>query len=328
MDTIWPIEIGITTFLQSAGEWLLNPLRLISFLGNEEFYMLVMPALYWCVDSILGFRIGIILLTSGILNSTAKLIFRSPRPYWFDAQVAAHSSESSFGMPSGHAMNSMSVWGLLAASTRKKSVSVITAVVIFLIGISRIFLGVHFTSDVLVGWILGAILLVVFLHLEKRVDGWVKGLPFGHFVLIMFLISLLVITVNALIIQANTDWQIPSAWITTAAASAPDGEVNPLSLDGTITNAAVLFGLTTGAVWLNRKGGFNAGGVWWRRLVRFLIGLTGVLILWAGLGQIFPDSANLFGFTLRYIRYALTGAWISVGAPCIFLKLGLAEKRK
>ena len=60
----------------------------------------------------------------------------------------------------------------------------------------------------------------------------------------------------------------------------------------------------------------------------FLIGLTGVLILWAGLGQIFPDSANLFGFTLRYIRYALTGAWISVGAPCIFLKLGLAEKRK
>ncbi len=328
MNTIWPIEIGITTFLQSAGEWLLIPLRLISFLGNEDFYMLVMPALYWCVDSILGLRVGIMLLTSGILNGTAKLIFKSPRPYWFDAQVAAHSSESSFGMPSGHAMNSMSVWGLLAASIRKKSVTIITAVIIFLIGISRIFLGVHFTSDVLVGWILGAILLITFLRLEKRVDGWVKSLPFGRFVLIMFLISLAVITVNALIIHANADWQIPTTWITTAAASAPDGEVNPLSLDGTITNAAVLFGLTTGAVWLNRKGGFDAGGVWWRRLVRFLLGVTGVLILWAGLGKVFPDTANLLGFALRYVRYALTGAWISVGAPWVFLKLGLAEKRK
>jgi membrane-associated phospholipid phosphatase len=328
MNTIWPIEIGITTFLQSAGEWLLIPLRLISFLGNEDFYMLVMPALYWCVDSILGLRVGIMLLTSGILNGTAKLIFKSPRPYWFDAQVAAHSSESSFGMPSGHAMNSMSVWGLLAASIRKKSVTIITTVIIFLIGISRIFLGVHFTSDVLVGWILGAILLIIFLHLEKRVDGWVKSLPFGRFVLIMFLISLAVITVNALIIHANADWQIPTTWITTAAASAPGGEVNPLSLDGTITNAAVLFGLTTGAVWLNRKGGFDAGGVWWRRLVRFLLGVTGVLILWAGLGKVFPDTANLLGFALRYVRYALTGAWISVGAPWVFLKLGLAEKRK
>lgn len=268
------------------------------------------------------------LLTSGILNGTAKLIFKSPRPYWFDTQVAAHSSESSFGMPSGHAMNSMSVWGLLAASIRKKSVTIIIAIVIFLIGLSRIFLGVHFTSDVLVGWILGAILLVVFLRLEKRVDGWVKGLPFGRFVLIIFLISLAVITVNALIIHANADWQIPTAWITTAAASAPDGEINPLSLDSTITNAAMLFGLTTGAVWLNRKGGFDAGGVWWRRLVRFLVGVAGVLVLWAGLGKIFPDTANLLGFTLRYVRYALTGAWISVGAPWIFLKLGFAEKRK
>jgi membrane-associated phospholipid phosphatase len=328
MDTIWPIEIGITHFLQSAGEWLLIPLRLITFLGNEQFYMLIMPALYWCVDSVLGLRIGIMLLTSGILNGTAKLIFKSPRPYWFDEKVAAHSSESSFGMPSGHAMNSMSVWGLLATSIRKKSITTIIAIVIFLIGLSRILLGVHFTSDVLVGWILGAILLIIFLRLEKQVDGWVKKLSFGRFVLIMFLISLVIIAINALIIRANVDWQIPASWITNATASAPEGEIDPLSLDGTITNAAVLFGLVIGAVWFNREGGFDAGGIWWRRLVRFLIGVTGVLILWAGLGKVFPDTANLLGFTLRYVRYALTGAWISAGAPWIFIKLGLAEKRR
>jgi membrane-associated phospholipid phosphatase len=328
MDTIWPIEIGFTRLLQSAGGWLLLPMRLITLLGNEEFYMLVMPALYWCVDAVLGLRIGIILLTSGILNGTAKLIFKSPRPYWFDTRVAAHSTESSFGMPSGHAMNSMSVWGLLAVSLRKKGVTIITAGIILLIGISRIYLGVHFTSDVLVGWLLGALLLLVFLRLEKRVDGWVKTLPFGRFVLIMFLISLAVIAGNALIIRANADWQVPSSWLTTAAATAPEGELDPLSLDGTITNAAVLFGLASGAVWMNRKGGFNAGGKWWQRLIRFLIGVVGVLILWAGLGKVFPHTADLLGFTLRYVRYAMTGAWISVGAPLVFLRLGLAEKAK
>lgn len=328
METIWLTEVGITQFFQNAGAWLLLPMQLITFLGNEQFYMLVMPALYWCVDSVLGLRVGVMLLTSGILNGTAKLIFKSPRPYWFDEQIAAHSSESSFGMPSGHAMNSISVWGLLAASIRKKSVTVILAVIIFLIGISRIFLGVHFTSDVLVGWLLGALLLIVFLHVEKKVAAWVSRLTLGQFAAIMFLISLAIIAITALIIRANVDWRIPSAWITNAMEAAPEGEIDPFSLDGTITNAAVLFGLAIGAVWMNRRGGFNAGGIWWMRLLRFVIGVSGVLLFWAGLGTVFPDSADLLGFALRYIRYALTGLWISAGAPFLFVRFNLAEKKE
>lgn len=328
MGTIWPMEISITQLLQSSGEWLALPLRLITFLGNEQFYMLVMPALYWCFDAALGLRVGIMLLTSGILNSTAKLLFKSPRPYWFDPKVVAHSSESSFGMPSGHAMNSMSVWGLLAASLRKKSVTIVVAILIFLIGLSRIFLGVHFISDVLVGWALGAILLFVFLRLEKPVSQWVEKQPIGRFALCMFLVSLAVIAVNLLIVHLNAAWQIPSAWIANAAITDPEGKIDPLSLEGTITNAAVLFGLTTGAVWFSRKGGFHAGGLWWKRLVRFLVGVSGVLLLWAGLGKLLPDTPNLLGYTLRYIRYALTGIWISAGAPWVFLKLNIADKGK
>ena len=327
MEAIWSIEIGITQFFQNLGSWLSTPMQWITFLGNEYFYILIMPVIYWCLDSSLGIRIGIMLLTSGIFNGTAKIFFKSPRPYWFSSQVKAYSSESSFGMPSGHAMNAMSVWGILAASIRKKSITIILAILIFLIGISRIFLGVHFTSDVLVGWLLGAILLFVFLRSEKKIIKWVDSLSFGRFVLIMFLITILVIAVNAFIIHANVDWQPSAVWLANAAALDPEGHIDPLSLNGTITNAAVLFGFTAGAVWLNRKGSFKVGGSWWRIVVCFLIGIIGVLLLWAGLGEVFPDNADFLSYALRYLRYALTGVWIAAIAPLIFLKLGFAKKK-
>jgi len=327
MDSMWAFGIEVTHFLQSLGDWLQAPMKFFTFFGNEEFYMLVLPALYWCVDAVLGLRIGLMLVISGSLNGTAKLLFKSPRPYWVDSQVQAYSSELSFGMPSGHAMNATSVWGLLAASVKKKAVTIIAVVLIILIGISRIYLGVHFLSDVLVGWLLGFLLLLLYTRLEKPVSAWVKKLPYGQFVLYMFLIALAVITLNAWIIRSNAHWQIPVFWLETSAITAPNSEISPLSLDGTITNTAIFFGLASGAVWMNRQGGFNASGKPIIKLARFVIGLVGVLLLWAGLGSIFPDGANLLGYLLRFIRYAFTGVWISAGAPLVFQKSGLAEKR-
>ena len=328
MEAIWSIEIGITQFFQNLGGWLIKPMQLITLLGNEYFYILAMPVIYWCIDSRLGLRVGIMLLTSSTFNGTVKILFKSPRPYWFSSQVKAYSSESSFGMPSGHAMNAMSVWGILATSIRKKSVSIILAILIFIIGISRIFLGVHFTSDVLVGWLLGALILGAFLLLEKPISKWVNSLPLGYFALIMFAVSILIIALNAFIIRINANWQIPSTWIANAAITDPEGKIDPFSLNGTITNAAVLFSFTSGAVWIDRKGGFKVNSVWWHYVICVLIGVIGVLIFWAGLDKVFPDPANFTGFSLRYLRYALTGVWISAGAPLLFLKFRLADKRK
>jgi hypothetical protein len=70
----------------------------------------------------------------------------------------------------------------------------------------------------------------------------------------------------------------------------------------------------------------QVGGAWWRRVLRFLIGVAGVLGLWAGLGALFPEGEFLLAYALRYLRYALVGAWISVLAPLVFIWFGLAEK--
>lgn len=325
METIWNLELSLTAFLQNLVGWLELPMRMFTFLGNEEFYMLVMPALYWCVDAVLGLRIGVMLMASGTLNGIAKLVFRLPRPYWVDESVRAFISEKSFGLPSGHAMNATSVWGLLAASLRRKWATLVLVLLIFLVGVSRIYLGVHFVSDVLVGWLLGALLLWLFLHLEPQVSAWVKKTPLGRLLLLMFALSLLVIALSALLVYANRGLAIPAEWLQTAALTAPGSEINPLSLESTITNAAAFFGLVAGVAWVNAHGGFHAGGNIWLRLLRFVIGLTGVLVLWAGLGSFFPHGTDLLSYSLRYLRYALTGLWISAGAPLVFLRLGLAQ---
>lgn len=327
MDSIWAFGIEITHFLQGLGSWLSAPMKFFTFFGNEEFYMLVMPALYWCLDATLGFRIGLMLVISGSLNSMAKLLFKSPRPYWVDKQVVAYSSEHSFGMPSGHAMNATSVWGLFATSLKKKAVTITAILLILLIGISRIYLGVHFLSDVLAGWLLGSLLLLLYIHLEKPITAWVKNLPFRRFVMYMFLIALAIIALNAAIIRLNLNWQIPVQWVEISTITDPSGEIDTMSLDGTITNAAIFFGFSTGVMWIKRNGDFNTKGILVKKIVRFVIGLTGVLLLWAGLGTLFPRDANFLGYTLRFIRYALAGLWISAGAPLVFKKLGLVENK-
>jgi uncharacterized membrane protein YGL010W len=81
---------------------------------------------------------------------------------------------------------------------------------------------------------------------------------------------------------------------------------------------------------MNRLGGFNAGGAVWKRILRFVLGLVGVLVFYLGLdllfGLIAPDAQTLLPFVLRYVRYTLVGAWVSFGAPWLFIRLKLADR--
>jgi len=94
MDTwlLWgtPVVIG----LQSLGTFLVTPMKLLSFLGTEDFFLLVMPAMVWCVDAALGLRMGLVLLTSASFNSLLKLTVGWPRPYWVSDQVTAYAYEA------------------------------------------------------------------------------------------------------------------------------------------------------------------------------------------------------------------------------------------
>lgn len=102
-------------------------------------------------------------ISAALTNTIIKHIVKRPRPDLFPALGNADG----FSMPSAHAMVSLSILGLLAyfyCETRpekKKLVYTICGIFLFLIGFSRIYLGVHWLTDVIVGWGIGALILYV-----------------------------------------------------------------------------------------------------------------------------------------------------------------------
>ena len=196
MTFTWPIEIPILFWIQQLGPWLLIPMKFFSFLGTEEFFLVILSALYWCVDASIGLRVAITLLISNTVNDSLKLLFRGARPYWFDTTLKGFAHESSFGIPSGHSQNSMVVWGTIALGFKKRWLTIICAVIIFLVGFSRMYLGVHWVSDVISGWLIGLALLWLVAKFEKPVVNWWVMRPLGMQVVLSAIIALAMIGIG------------------------------------------------------------------------------------------------------------------------------------
>jgi membrane-associated phospholipid phosphatase len=326
--TILNSGVEFILFLQGLGDWLFGVMEAITFLGSEDFYLLVMPILYWAVDATLGFRVGVVLLMSSSLSTLFKWTFHLPRPYWYDPRVNGMVSEAGFGVPSGHSMTPFAVFGLIAATVKRGWVWAAAGILIFLVGLSRMVLGVHFYLDVLVGWTLGALLLWGFVRFEDQVKEWFVEKSLGAKIGILLAVSIGLILIGALVIAAVSPFEVPADWVANAVEDQPDGEIDPLNLNGLITSAAALFGLGAGYLWINSRGGFDASGVWWKRVLRVLIGLVGVVVFWMGLGAVFPSEPDLISYVLRYLRYGLTGFWMAGASPWVFLRFGLAESQE
>ena len=323
METIWNFEISLIIIIQTALTGLSGFFKAITFLGSEEFFILVMPALYWCVDTGAGLRIGMILLLSGHLNGISKVTFHSPRPFWFSPDVKALSTEMSFGMTSGHSMSTASIWGLAAYLYKKRWFTIGSAVVIFLVGFSRIALGMHFMSDVLAGWALGLVLLFIFIRLNKQITTWLLKKGLAVHIWIVVGTTLLILASGYLPYLIPGEVPIPAEWINNAILANPEAAPQPYDPSGIFTTAGVWLGMGIGAAWLRHKGGLTAPKSPRNQLLRYLIGLVGIAIFWYGLGAVFPRGEDLLPLLLRLIRYALVGLWIGVGAPMIYKKINL-----
>lgn len=327
MNPIFDLGIAIILFLQSLGEWLVAPMRLFSFLGNEEFFLFVAPAIYWCISPALGLRLGLTLMVSSAVNAALKLIFHAPRPYWYSAEVDALSAETSFGAPSGHAQHAVVVWGGLAAFTGRTWAWGVAASLILLIGFSRVYLGVHFPADVLFGWAIGAALLWGALRLEKPFVARLLQQDLPSQILTVFGASLVLILLGAGIKLSLGAWTVPTGWLELALRAVPDGDpIEPLALSPLMSHAGTFFGLALGAILLHTLGGFDVSGPWPLRLARFVLGVAGVFVLWYGLGAIFPRGETWLPYLLRYFRYGLVGLWITGLAPLAFIRFRLANR--
>jgi hypothetical protein len=271
-------------------------------------------------------RLAVLLIASNGLNSLFKVILHLPRPYWIDPRVQALSSETSYGIPSGHAMNATTIWGFLASQMKKRWAWPAVLALILMISISRLYLGVHFPTDVLAGWILGGLLLWAFLIFERPAAVWLKRLTIWQQIGLAFAISMVYWALFSGTLAAIASTPDPTIWEQNAAqaTSAQPGEpaTDPRNPDNGATTAGMLMGLGLSlALSTYRPTGFDAHAPLARRAARYAIGAVVIAGIWLGLKVLTPSQPLVLAMIVRYLRYVFVIFWALYLAPWTFVKL-------
>jgi membrane-associated phospholipid phosphatase len=324
MPTILDWGLPIIAWLQELGSWLTPVMKGITFLGDEQFYLLILPIFLWWIDIGLGLRIGLALLLSSGVNGALKLGFGLPRPYWVSRGVQALGTGTTYGLPSGHSQNAVVLWGRLATIAKQTWLRVLLIVLIVLIGISRAYLAVHFPTDILSGWAIGVFILGLLVVIDEPARRWLAKLKITGRLLAAASLSGFVLLLGVLAFWGSAGRVVPEAWIMRAAAAFPGSEpIDPRSLTDSVTAAGTLLGLGLGAVLLVDWGGFKPRAAAGVLILRYVLGVAGLLALYLGLSAVFPRGHTLVAYVLRYLRYAALGFWVAYLAPRMFAWLRL-----
>lgn len=285
----------IIAIQQIHGPALDNVFRAISFMGTEKFYLLLLPLLLWCVDFGLGARLTVFFLFASYINADLKDLFQQPRPFDLNPSVGLIHAEG-YALPSGHAQSAVVVWGTIATWMRRAWFWILAIGLALLIGFSRIYLGVHFPTDVLAGWIIGILLLCLYLVVQPRVENWLVESSLATQILSALGVPLLLLLIHP--------------------------------TERSIAALATLAGAGVGLALTNRFVSFSTDGPWWQRVSRLLIGGTIIFALFLGLKIVFPGKESALYPVFRFIRYFVIGSWASLGGPWLFSLLRLAPAKR
>lgn len=149
----------------------------ITYMGNWQtivtlgLVLLIYPA----TRKKIGLPFAITAASSTIIYKVAKSAFQRPRP---DLSVRI-IEESGYSFPSGHSMNCIVIYGILIYLIRRyckdrriaNVLTIILSLLIIAIGCSRVYVGVHFPTDILGGWSLGIAVLTTAIIIIERIRG-------------------------------------------------------------------------------------------------------------------------------------------------------------
>ncbi|MDR3161456.1 MAG: phosphatase PAP2 family protein [Spirochaetaceae bacterium] len=280
--------------------------KALTLLGSELFYIPAVLFIYWCVDERKGQRLVLLLLLSTWLNTALKDLLKQPRPYFLDPSVG-RARASGYGLPSGHAQQSLVFWA--AALAPRKPAWIIAGAVSLVMAFTRLYLGVHFPTDLAAGWLLALGILAL------SALFWV---PLGSLP-----------SVGSLLNAGSTRMRMIALAGAAFVMNALYGADRSLG--------ALFLGFGAGYTLMIRSFPFSAAApgasplpAWLHRLLRFALGAAGAFLIYRGFGvfrELFAAASSFLGAAElgRFLHYGLLGLWASAGAPWLFLRLRLAS---
>ncbi len=180
-------DVTITkVFQENQFPWLRTTMFAVSAIGDIQVLsaglVVFATVIFWLVDLRLeAIMILVVSATSGILDALIKSLVARPRPTARLVDIISAATGNSF--PSGHVMSYVAFWGLLFSFGLilfkgrpwwRITLLILSGLLVVLVGPSRVYLGAHWTSDVLGAYMLGGVCLGIWLWIYLYLKG--KGI--------------------------------------------------------------------------------------------------------------------------------------------------------
>lgn len=266
------MELEMLRAIQSIATPFLDVLfEAITILGEQTVVILALAIAYWLYDKTFGEELAFTLLLSGLVNNLIKGIVKAPRPIGQEGvRTLREHTATGYSFPSGHSQNAGSLYFFLAKKLGGGLRYLLAAAVSLAVGLSRLYLGVHWPRDVAVGLVLGAALVWVCPLLWDRFDRqkllyWMCGI---------------LLPVTVLIGQENL-WK----------------------------SYGMLVGFCFGRLFEKRFVNYEVKTGWLKRILRFGVGLALVLAVKEGLKPVLPDHMVFDGIRYGLMAFTALGLY-------------------
>jgi membrane-associated phospholipid phosphatase len=192
---------------------------LVTYFGSDIAFITLLSLYYSLSGGAGGRALGIAFGLSFVTNTFLKEFLNLPRPYFLDSSVASAAAQATGtgpGLPSGHAQMSATFWFARAARFGYAWLWIVAVLVVLLVSFSRLYLGVHFPQDVMVGLVLGLYFAAIADGLERiDIPRVVAFVMFGVLLIACFFVSkelAQAFGVLAGFAFARDQFNVPRAW--------------------------------------------------------------------------------------------------------------------
>ncbi len=242
---------------------------LITQCGDETLFIVAGLVFFWCINKRQGYFLLLVGFLGTVCNQFLKLLFRVPRPWVKDPSLTvvgnAKTAATGYSFPSGHTQTAVGLYGGIARFASRWWVRVLCLLLCALVGLSRMYLGVHTPLDVGVSVCLAAVLVFLMYPLVNY------ALQSACRMRVLFCITAVV---AAAFLAFVTWFPFPA-------------DIDPHNYENGVKTAFKMLGCFLG-LWLTfevdeRALHFETQAVWWAQILKLALGLLPLLAIKSGL---------------------------------------------
>ena len=289
---MFAFELNFLKWLESLRTDFLNTLfEAITILGEETLIILFVVAIWFAVDRKLAQQVFFVTATSLSINGIIKNFAQVPRPFTKGISCVRVDTATGYAFPSGHTQGFATWSSFFAAKFKKTWISILVGVLITAVAVSRLYLGAHYPSDVIVGVALGVGISLFGNYLFAKVKD-VKKIYLGTFLILTPFIVYFLIAADLLFADLFKTFSMVGGMV---AISFLDENTEPLSYDI----------------------------AWWKKLIRIVIGVVLAVALKEAIKLLNVFEIMQISLLIDAVRYFIVVMTVGYLCPMLFKKIKL-----